>query len=109
MGIYRQIDLDFFDRVGRNNSCTGSSILVCRRILYGETCDTFITTDPALPHEMCETCDRMAVLCSGCSFAREDSTCAEYEPACRYREVPVGLSTSALILSRDNAPDQPAR
>jgi hypothetical protein len=86
MGIREQTDLDFFDRVGLNSSCTGNSVLVCRRVLHGEMCDTFITTEPNIPHEVCDECDRMAVLCSGCAFSREDSTCVEFEPQCRWRD-----------------------
>jgi hypothetical protein len=85
MGIREQIDLDeFFDRVGHNSSSAEGAIRVCRRIVYGETCDTFITTDPSRTHEVRETCGRMAVLCTGCSVLREDDTCVEFEPRCRF-------------------------
>lgn len=84
-GIQEHQDLDeFFDRIGRNTSCTEGSIIVCRRMIFGESCDTLVTIDPTTPHLECEACGRMAVLCVGCSFSREDDSCVAYEPECRF-------------------------
>jgi hypothetical protein len=88
MGIQEHTDLDeLFDKVGHNSSCTEGAVRVCRRIVYGDPCGTLVTSDPGIPHEECDRCGQMAVLCTGCSFFCEDSTCVEYEPACRYRQI----------------------
>jgi hypothetical protein len=55
--------------------------------VYGDPCGTLVTIDPDIPHEECELCGRMAVLCTGCSVYREGDTCVEFEPQCRYRQI----------------------
>jgi hypothetical protein len=78
---------EFFDRVGANSNGTECVVQVCRRIVYGDPRGTVVTTDPALPHEECDRCGRMAVLCMGCSVLREDDACVAYEPRCRFKQV----------------------
>jgi hypothetical protein len=87
-GIQEHTDLDeFFECVGRNDNSSEGAVRVCCRVVYGDTCGTLITSDPTIPHEECDRCGRMAVLCTGCSVLREDDTCVEFEPRCRFKQI----------------------
>jgi hypothetical protein len=88
MGIQGHTELDeFFDRVGHNSSCTEGTVRVCRRVIYGDPCGTLVTTDPMIPHEECELCGRMALLCTDCTWCVDGDWCAEYKPECRYHSI----------------------
>jgi hypothetical protein len=85
-GIHEHTNLDeFFDKIGHSSGIKGV-VRACRRIVYGEPCGPLILTseNPRIACTECELCGRLAALCTGCSVLREDDTCVEFEPLCRF-------------------------